>query len=499
MQLKKGLFLLSALALVSCQLSLESPTLLRAFNQPASSDEVIRFSQRAASASDVLTIETFGKSESGIPLVAIKASADNPARENPLRVLIFAQQHGNEQSGKEAALLLMSDLAKGKHHHWLENMELWIVPQLNPDGSDVNQRRNAGGIDLNRDHIVQLAPETRALHALFRREMHHITIDIHEYQPFRESWEEFGAYKTFDVQIGVPTNPNVNKEIRSFALKQALPVVEEHLNSKGFSFNHYIVGPVPSKGRTRHSTVDFDDGRQSFAMLGTIAFIYEGINGRDGFIENLERRTYGQYEALLSMLEFLHSNSQKATIISENARRKLTHQQPGDKVAIRLEHFPDGNPLLLPLSSARTGADTLVVVQNYHPLVKPTLEVIRPQAYLVPQNDSLLEDFLLLHNIKVTESFEISDNRVTAYQIDEIIMSEDEELPNRFPEITSRQAERQNLTENYVYVTVSQLHSNFLVSLFEPQSMLGLAQRPGFEYLLEEGTIFPVLRVEGRE
>ncbi len=496
MQLSKRLLFLFFLTMASCQLSLESPTLLRAFSQPATSEEVITFSQRAASESDLLSIETLGQSETGIPLVAIKAAADARESETPLRVLIFAQQHGNEQSGKEAALLLISDLAKGKHAHWFSNMELWIVPHINPDGSDENQRRNAGGIDLNRDHIVQLAPETRALHALFRSEMPHVTIDIHEYQPFRESWEEFGAYKTFDVQVGVPTNPNVSNEIKTFALKEALPAIEDHLNGKGFSFQNYIVGPVPTQGRTRHSTVDFDDGRQSFAILGSIAFIYEGINGRDGFVENLERRTYGQYEALLAMLEFLHNNSQRATLISENARQQLKESTPGEKVAIRIEHFPDGSPLLLPLTSSKTGADTLVVVENYHPLVKPTLEVTRPKAYLVPRNDSLLVSFLHLHDIKILENAEIKGSPVIAYHIDRIDMSEDEELPNRFPRVTTRAKEGQNLSEEYLYIPVSQLHSNFLVSLFEPQSMLGLAQRPGFEYLLEERKEFPILRVE---
>ncbi|MFW5707970.1 MAG: M14 family zinc carboxypeptidase [Bacteroidota bacterium] len=498
MQLKKTIaWSLWVLLLSACDLEIESPTVLKDFKTPASSAEVIRFSNRAVSHSNVLTLEPIGTSETGIPLVAVKAASNiSQDTEQKLKVLIFAQQHGNEQSGKEAALLLISDLAKGKHEHWLENMEIWIVPQLNPDGSDVNQRRNAGGIDLNRDHIVQLAPETRAIQELFRREMHHVTVDIHEYQPFRESWEEFGAYKTFDVQVGVPTNPNVSTSIRDFALDTALAAIESHLNQQGFSFHNYLVGPVPTEGRTRHSTVDFDDGRQSFAIRNTLSFIYEGINGPDGFAENLERRTWGQYEALQALLELLHTRAPETIALVETERDELRHAQPGEPVAIRMEHFPGEQPLLLSLTSSRTGNDTLVVVEEYHPVVKPLVFAQRPKAYLVPKNDTTLLNFLELHQVEYREDFPQKQLRFISYKIDSISNSVDEELTNRYPVVSKQEREFENPAAEYFYVPTAQLHANFLVSLFEPQSMLGLAQRPGYEYLLQEGADFPILRAE---
>ncbi len=491
--MKNTAFLVALLLLVSCSSNLpEPPALKRNFQTPTSSAEVREFTRQVAGTSGRLHYEIIGISEGGSELASIKVA---PARsESPLRVLIFAQQHGNEQSSKEASLLLIHDLAMGKHAHWLDNMEIWIVPQVNPEGSDENQRRNAGGIDLNRDHVVQLAPETRALHKVFRSFMPHITIDIHEYYPFRESWAEFGGYKNFEVQVGIPTNPNVAEELREFGLSRALPHIEKHLNEKGFSFHNYIVGPAPNLGRTRHSTVDFDDGRQSFAILNTLSFIYEGINGRDGFTENLERRTHGQYEALIALLDFSHANAQSIIEKVENTRQELHHAKAGETVAIRMEHFPDSNPLMLPLVSSKTGLDTLVVVENYHPKVKTTLQVQRPRAYLVPQNDTLLMQFLDLHDI--TYRHEYNTHTASQYFVESIETSTDEELRNRYPDVTTKEIIAEALNETYVWVPINQLHTNFLVSVFEPQSMLGLAQRPGFEYLLQEGTPFPILRVE---
>ncbi|TVQ86021.1 MAG: hypothetical protein EA393_12860 [Bacteroidetes bacterium] len=492
----RSLILILLLWLTACISPFESPTVLRNFEQPASSEEVIEFVERAVVKSDKLYHNVIGHSEGGTPLVAVHASDPYEYPGERLRVLIFAQQHGNEQSGKEAALLLIRDLAKEKYNHWFENLELWIVPQLNPDGSDVNERRNAGGIDLNRDHIVQLAPETRALHNLFREFKAHVTVDIHEYYPFRESWAEFGGYKNFDVQVGVPTNINIDENIRNFALNQALPHIEKHLNEKGFSFHNYLVGPAPNLGRTRHSTVDFDDGRQSFAIQNTLSFIYEGINGQDGYVENLERRTMGQYQGLVALLDFLHARAGETREIVVKAQEQLRTSRSGEKVAIRMEHFPDGTTLMLPLTSATTGKDTLVMVENYHPLVKSNLDISRPSAYLIPAGDQKLREFLKLHQLEYETQPDLTGKTVTQFFIESIATSIDEELPNRLPQLATQTLDGKEITEEYVLVPTAQLHSNFIVSLFEPQSMLGLAQRPGYEHLLQEGEVFRILRVE---
>jgi hypothetical protein len=494
--MRKVLFSILALWLTACGSHFESPTVLRNFQYPATSQEVKEFVEKAVISSDNLYHTIIGHSEGGTPMVAVHASEPIKYPDDKLHVLIFAQQHGNEQSGKEALLLLIRDLANGMYNHWFENLELWIIPQLNPDGSDVNERRNAGGIDLNRDHIVQLAPETRALHNLFREFKPHVTIDIHEYYPFRESWTEFGGYKNFDVQVGVPTNINIDENIRNFALNRALPHIEQHLNGKGFSFHNYIVGPAPNLGRTRHSTVDFDDGRQGFAIQNTLSFIYEGINGRDSYIENLERRTFGQYEGLVALLDFLHNSAEETRNMVNTAQQNLKEAKPGEKVAIRMEHFPDGSTLMLPLTSSKTGLDTLVMVENFHPIVQTTLEVCRPDAYLVPAGDHQLMEFMELHKLLFETTADLDGKVITRYFIESIETSIDEELPNRLPRVVTQTFDGNELTGEYVLVPTAQLHSNFLVSLFEPQSMLGLAQRPGFEYLLREGEEFGILRVE---
>ncbi len=494
--MKRLLFIVLCIIFIACESKLETPTEKRNYSQPATSGEVKDFAKKAAGISDYLSYEVFGKSYNDKDLFVVKASKPPVSENNKLRVLLFAQQHGNEQSGKEALMLLLRDIALGVHDDLLDNVVLWIVPQVNPDGGDKNERRNDAGIDLNRDHVVKEAPETRYLHDLFWDIRPHVTADIHEYFPYRESWEEFGGYKNFDVQVGAPTNINIDEDIRDFALNEVMPHIEKRLNAKGYSFHNYIVGPVPTEGRTRHSTVDFDDGRQGFGILNTLSFIYEGINGTDGYVENLERRADSQYEALLALIDYLNDNYKRTIELVQEGRQNLVNAEAGEKIAVRLEHFPDGSKLELPLKSSKTGKDTLIIIENYHPKVKATLEVKRPKAYLVPKNDSLLAGFLELHNIKYKSEYDLDNKSVKAYRINRIALSEDEELENRRPEVSLTDYTGNEITENFYFIPVNQLHANFLVSVFEPESMLGLAQRPGYKDIIQEGEVYPVLRVE---
>lgn len=482
------------LILASCKAPLESPTVLRNFAEPASPEEVVIFAMEASQTSKFLEARIVGESVEGNPLIVVKTKGKNQSE--PLKILIFAQQHGNEQSGKEATLILIRDLANHVHNDWLKAMEIWIVPQVNPDGGRRNERRNGSGVDLNRDHLLHEAPETRAIHSLFREFEPHVTIDIHEYQPYRPSWKEFGGYKHFDVQVGIPTNINVSSDIRTFAESKALPAIEGHLKKQGFSFHNYLVGPVPTEGRTRHSTVDFNDGRQSFAILNTMSFIVEGINGRDGYTDQLEKRTLGQSEALKALLECLYQNNVEVKSLIQSAREKLRDASAGETVSIRMEHLPDGSILELPLLSSKTGKDTLVMVENFHPVVQSTFDISRPKAYLIPASDSLLTQFLELHNIDFDLFHPEPDLNVSAYYIESLLPGSNEELNNVFVQVQEHAMRGKALIEAYFRVPIGQLHSNFLVMVFEPQSMFGLVQLKEYQYLLKEKSYFPILRIE---
>jgi protein MpaA len=79
-----------------------------------------------------------GRSWQGRTIEAVESGS--PAGE---RVLVFGVVHGDETAG----LAVARTLAREDPH----DLDLWIVPDLNPDGVAARTRGNARGVDLNRN------------------------------------------------------------------------------------------------------------------------------------------------------------------------------------------------------------------------------------------------------------------------------------------------------------------------------------------------------------
>jgi hypothetical protein len=84
------------------------------------------------------------------------------------RVLLWAQVHGNEPTSAQALgdlmhWLLSKDEEDALREQLRERLTIYFIPQVNPDGAERHQRRNAQQIDINRDARAQQTPEMRVL------------------------------------------------------------------------------------------------------------------------------------------------------------------------------------------------------------------------------------------------------------------------------------------------------------------------------------------------
>lgn len=83
------------------------------------------------------------------------------------RVLVWARQHGDETECTAALCTVLRDLLEHADEPVqkaiLENLDLLVFPNVNPDGMDRCTRQNATGIDLNREAQYLSQPEGRAL------------------------------------------------------------------------------------------------------------------------------------------------------------------------------------------------------------------------------------------------------------------------------------------------------------------------------------------------
>jgi protein MpaA len=122
-------------------------------------------------ASHVLEARVLGRSVRGRPITAWHLDNTADGRRTGPTVVLIATMHGNEGAPRQ----ILRSLRSGPAIH---GVDLWVVPAYNPDGLAAHTRRNAHGVDLNRNypyHWVDLdgnyesgagpgsEPETRAM------------------------------------------------------------------------------------------------------------------------------------------------------------------------------------------------------------------------------------------------------------------------------------------------------------------------------------------------
>lgn len=116
----------------------------------------------------------------GQPFTVVKAGQSIEKRDiylikagrGPIKVLLWSQMHGDEATATMALMDIFNFFsARGDGYdqlraYILDNLTLYFVPMLNPDGAEEFKRRNAINIDLNRDAIRLQSPEARLLKQL---------------------------------------------------------------------------------------------------------------------------------------------------------------------------------------------------------------------------------------------------------------------------------------------------------------------------------------------
>jgi hypothetical protein len=151
------------------------------------------------------------------------------ARTTPAFLWIAANIHGNEESGADAALDVLYGLADRTDcvvDGILRQAVVIIVPMQNPDGRNLNQRRNAYGFDLNRDHLSRTQPETDGKVELMRRYPPLVLLDHHE----------FGYYRSFFPPNDDPVYHEVTDETLHFINDVYGPAIAKEFDRQGWDY-----------------------------------------------------------------------------------------------------------------------------------------------------------------------------------------------------------------------------------------------------------------------
>ncbi len=131
--------------------------------------------------------ETIGRSVRGTA-ISVTIVDKRPALDNP-RVKLVANMHGDETVGAHAMLYLGQLLCDARNstdviEQLLEQVAVYIVPSMNPDGYDSQWRRNANRVDLNRNFPDLRYPERKSTRARIQPETEAIMNLTRHYAPF---------------------------------------------------------------------------------------------------------------------------------------------------------------------------------------------------------------------------------------------------------------------------------------------------------------------------
>ncbi len=484
------------LPIFSFSQQLDAPLKKSNFKKVTSYSELSNYIHELDAQSDLLNVQIIGHSVKKRDLYALTFSSTEFGKDSSkIKVFVFAQQHGNEQSGKEGALLLAEALLKPENRYLFEKIDFALVPQVNPDGSEANKRRNANDMDLNRNHLILTEPETMALHAFFDKYLFEVTMDVHEYSPYGEEWKKYGYRKNSDITVGTTTNLAVSGEIRKLSNEDYLPNILKYLNDRKFSSFEYCPGGPPDVEYIRHSTFDINDGRQSLGIQNTFSFIQEGMNGKDDFIENLRHRAEGQMTGMRGLLEYVNNNKDKIKRLVADERLKLVSGLSSEEISVQSEHVGNGNKLQIPLLSYFSGTDSVVNVNDYRPAVKSVYNVNKPVGYLIPSDRQDIAAWAARQSLTPTPFKNTGDYKIEQYMINRIdsIDFEGDIVAN--PDVSVRKFSIPVKDQDYFFISTAQLKGNMIMLALEPKSMLGLATYAKYAGLLASWGSYPVLRV----
>ena len=427
--MKKYLVLsLGLLSLISCDLEkyqlvteydLETRFEKSGGKETGTYEEVIDFYTQLAESSGKVSLEEFGKTDSGKPLHLVIYSPSEEFDFEDLRkknsiILINNGIHPGESDGIDATMMLFRDLA-GDSINAPKNTVLATIPIYNVGGalnrnstSRANQngpaeygfRGNARNYDLNRDFIKADTRNTRSFYEIF----HHVKPDI-----FIDNHVSNGADYQYTLTHLFTQHNKLGGELGNYLNEQIMPALEDSLAKKDWDITPYVnvFNEVPEEGFSQFNDLPrYSTGYTT--LWNTIGMMVE-----THMLKPYPKRVKGTYELMRSMIGIAEKDRERMKDLRNRASRKyLTDRW------YPINYKPDmKNPSQRNfkgyegemIASEVTGGERLkydtqkpfTKEVNYYDnfIAEDTIEI--PRAYIVPQGWWQVTDLLKLNQIKL--------------------------------------------------------------------------------------------------
>lgn len=258
-----------------------------------------------ASHPDVMSITYIGESQRGkkVPMVLLQKKNGQPK----LKVWLQGGLHGNEMATTESVLYMLNQLLNDNSlAYLLDKLDIALVPMVNIDGYEHQDRYAANGLDMNRDQTKLIIKESVFLKQSFSDFNPHVAIDFHEYNPFRRDFVQLSSYgvaSRHDVMFMTSGNLNVSEKLRKYTNEVFVDEAQKALTQKGLVYCEYFTTDHDlGELNINQGSNNARSSATSFALANTISTLVEirGIGiGRTSF----KRRIFTGYTIGLSYLK----------------------------------------------------------------------------------------------------------------------------------------------------------------------------------------------------
>ena len=454
---------------------------------------------RQAEAAEHITLHEIGRSVEDRPLWAVRLRRPTVVGENACVVLLIGQQHADEPAGGEALLELIGDVALDPTK-LNPSVDLWIIPRINPDGAERSQRRNANDADLNRDHVVMLQPETKALYKLARQIQPHLAVDCHEFGRDSSDYRKQGWTEWPQIMMDTANLAIMPDSLYKFGV-QLCEEAGKSMDAAGVNYTRYVVGDCPccdSTGELRYSTLDADDARNGLSLYGCVSFIIESGLLREA--EDPQADLHKRVEAYKLLFDFFLNDSSRLASIRKAARNARTGVMPA---AIPTNvMWANQSPTVTDVRVIETATGKVRTIPTttlmHDRMVKSAVPM--PLSYVVPvEHAELFSSLLKSHGIEFTRL-----DQPTSFEVQRVRLVK---MENRYDEVYHRYDGRQitnplpvNSFEFPAGSLVVKLDDLDMVTarraamILEPRQLFGLYQWSVYQDAVSSDEILPVVR-----
>lgn len=429
--------------------------------------------------------------ETAIPEDAtLEEAADLVNANGKTTVWYQSQIHPNEPAAGEGALVVVTDLVTDPETAaLLDDINIVVVPRINPDGSYLFSRATYDGFDMNRDHMSLKAAELAQLHTAYRLFMAEVVVDTHEFTFYGAKTAGY-MNDSNDIETTPATSLNNNAAVTDFALDMCGYTFEQ-LKDAGLRVYHY--------GQTSNNPI----GRAYFGLYDCLSFLVE-TRGIGAGKTNFERRVFSQETAVLSYLTYAAEHSEEIKELVADAREET--------IAKGAAYDEDDVLVLYQTASGETQTDYEGTLIKYnmdgtvHSSETDTMALydniersrIRPTAYVIPADLENIDKILYILDNQGAEYYRLSDgSRATLEQYYYVGPYEERGI-----EAGLRDAERVRFSNGAYVIPMDQVAGNVIAMLMEPD----VTDSNGYDGSLyqygvidydEETMNFPIYRYTG--